>query len=44
MKINNPIPKEVRQEMKKLDLLIDKLKEKNVITAQEIEKIKQGKK
>jgi len=44
MKFNNPIRKEIRQEMKKLDNLIEKLKEKNVITAQEVDAIKEKKK
>lgn len=44
MKFQNPIRKEIRQEMKKLDNLIEKLKEKNIITAQEVDAIKEKKK
>jgi len=43
VKINNPIPREIRKEMKKLDSLIEKLKEKNVINQSEADVIK-GKK
>lgn len=44
MKINNPIPKEIRKEMKKLDNLIEKLKEKNIINQTEVDAIKEKKK